>query len=79
MRNPHKTHLETHDFYFCPDNINYYVVAFIFEWIQKPLAQVPMWPVQIGTNLIQKEVDDLTMVGFMLVGPQKDFTSMNNM
>jgi hypothetical protein len=38
-----------------------------------------MWTVQIETNIIQKEVDNLTMVGFMLVGPQKDFNSMNNM
>jgi len=73
MRNPHKTHLETHNFYFCRDNINYYIVAPIFEWIQKPLAQPLVWPVQIGTNLTQKEVDNLTMVGFMLVGLENIF------
>jgi hypothetical protein len=38
-----------------------------------------MWPMQIETNLTQKEFDELTMVGFVLVGPQKDSTSMSNM
>jgi hypothetical protein len=34
---------------------------------------------QIGTNLTHKEVDDLMMVGFLLVGSRKDSTFMNNM
>jgi len=38
-----------------------------------------VWLVQIGTNLPQKEVDGAMMVGFVLVGPWKDSTFMNNM
>jgi hypothetical protein len=35
--------------------------------------------VQIKNNFIQKEVDNLMMIGFMLVRPQEASTSMNNM
>ena len=78
-----KNKLERMQFFFCNDNIDRCVNGTKRKWV-KSRPEVPeVWPVKMGTNLIQKEILALEKVGFQLqrrleMSPRRLFGDHNN-
>ncbi|MGH2414804.1 MAG: hypothetical protein ACRDEA_14165, partial [Microcystaceae cyanobacterium] len=66
MINYKKNKQEQMQFFFCNDDIERCVKGTRRKWVVSKPAIPEVWPVKIGTNLIEKEILDLENAGFRL-------------
>ena len=66
MKNYQKDRIETHQFFFCNDDIDRCVKGSKRKWVLSVPKVPEVWPVKIGTKLTKKEILSLENAGFRL-------------